>query len=63
MEYLTDEQMKKEKPIKKAYTKKNDALGKFLRQSGQINSVNKQMPGRRFNVYYSPRANRVIVLN
>ncbi len=63
MEYLTDEQMKKEKPLKEAYTKKNNALEKFLRQSGQINSVAKIVPGRRFSVYYSPRANRLIVLN
>ena len=61
MEYLTDDQMKKEKPIKSAYSKKNDALGKFLRQSGQINSVTKQVPGRRFNIYYSPRTNRLVL--
>ena len=63
MEYLTDEQMKKEKPLKSAYSKKNNALEKFLRQSGQLSSVNKVAPGRRFTVYYSPRNNRVIVLN
>ena len=47
MEYLTDEQMKKEKPIKNAYTKKNNALEKFLRQSGQINSVTKSCAGEK----------------
>ena len=62
MDYLTDEQMKKEKPIKSAYTKKNNALEKFLRQSGQINSVTKVAPGRRFSVYYSHRTNRIIVV-
>ena len=63
MEYLTDEQMKLEKPLKNAYTKKNDALSKFLKQSGQINSVNKIMPGRRFSIYFSPRSNRIIIQN
>ena len=63
MEYLTDNQMKREKPLKSAYTKKNNALEKFLRQSGQINSVAKAVPGKRFSIYYSPRANRIIVLN
>lgn len=63
MEYLTDDQMRREKPIKSAYTKKNNALEKFLRQSGQINSVTKAVPGKRFSIYYSHRANRIIVLN
>lgn len=63
MEYLTDEQMKKEKPIKCAYTRKNKALEKFLRQSGQIDTVTKPEAGRRFNVYYSPRRNKIIVMN
>jgi len=63
MDYLSEDQMKREKPIKSAYTKKNNALEKFLRQSGQINSVTKAVPGKRFSIYYSPRANRIIVLN
>jgi hypothetical protein len=63
MEYLSDVQMKKEKPLKSAYTRKNNALEKFLKQSGQLSSVNKVIPGRRFNIYFSPRMNRVIVLN
>jgi len=63
MEYLTDDQMRREKPLKSAYTKKNNALEKFLRQSGQINSVTKAVPGKRFSIYYSHRTNRIIVLN
>ncbi len=63
MEYLTEEQMKYEKPIKNAYTKKNNALEKYLHQSGQNNSGVKIIPGNRINVYYSHRTNKVIVSN
>lgn len=62
MEYLTDEQMKFEKPIKKAYTKDNNAMEKFLHQSGNNSFVTKALPGASKNVYYSPRNNKVVVL-
>jgi hypothetical protein len=62
MEYLSDEQMRHEKPIKDAYTKENNALQKYLHQSGNGNSVPKKESTGRINVYYSPRTNRIIVL-
>lgn len=63
MEYLTDEQMKLEKPIKNAYTKENNALQKFLRQSGNNNFVTKAVQGRSQNVYYSHRTNKIVVVS
>jgi hypothetical protein len=63
MEYLTDEQMKQEKPIKEAYTKKNNALEKYLKQCSQMNSFGKNIPGRRVSVYYAPRRNQIVILN
>ena len=61
MEYLTDKQMRYEKPIKNAYTKRNNAFEKFLHQSGQNNNSVKYGNGRELNVYYSPGTNKVIV--
>lgn len=61
MEYLTDKQMKYEKPLKNAYSKENNAFAKFLHQSGQNSTSVKYGNGRELNVYYSPRTNKVIV--
>jgi hypothetical protein len=63
MEYLTDEQMKSEKPFKEAYTKKNNALEKYLKQCSQMNSFGKNIPGKRVSVYYAPRRNQIVILN
>jgi ASC-1-like (ASCH) protein len=64
MEYLTDEQMKREKPLKNAYTPKNNAMEKFLSQSTQFNmNSRKNKSGRKVSVFYSARTNRTIILN
>ena len=64
IQYLSDEQMKKEKPLKNAFTKKNNALEKFLNQSGQFNMTpRRNNTTRGVNVYYVPRKNQVMVLD
>ncbi len=64
MEYLTDEQMKKEKPLKNVYSKKNNAIVKFLSQGGQSASATRQKAsGAKVSVFYTPSTNKIIVLN
>ncbi len=64
MDYLTDTQMKKEKPIKTAQAKNLDALGKFLSQNPNlIMAGKKQVSGRRVSVFYAPRRNQVVVID
>ncbi|RPI19518.1 MAG: hypothetical protein EHM58_01540 [Ignavibacteriae bacterium] len=63
MQYLTDDQMKNEKPLKEAYSKKNNALEKYLKQCSQMNSFGKNTPGRRVSIFYAPRRNQVVVIN
>jgi hypothetical protein len=64
MQYLTDEQMKREKPLKNARSKKNNALEKFLNQSGQFNMTPRRINNARgMSVYYVPRKNQVIILD
>ena len=63
MEYLTDSQMKREKPIKRAQSRNLDALGKFLSQNPNlIMAGKKQANGRRMSVFYAPRRNQVVVI-
>ena len=63
MEYLTDSQMKREKPFKSAQSKHLDALGKFLSQNPNlIMAGKKQANGRRMSVFYAPRRNQVVVI-
>ncbi|MGA2667319.1 MAG: hypothetical protein ABSF32_00215 [Ignavibacteria bacterium] len=64
MQYLTDEQMKREKPLKNVRSKKNNALEKFLNQSGQFNMTPRRINNvRGMSVYYVPRKNQVIILD
>ncbi len=64
MEYLTDEQMKKEKPLINVASKKNNALIKFLSQGGQSDSATRHKAGGgKVSVYYTPSTKRIIVLN
>jgi hypothetical protein len=64
MEYLTDSQMKREKPIKSAQSRNLDALGKFLSQNPNlIMAGKKQVSGRRMSVFYAPRRNQVVVID
>lgn len=64
MEYLSDEQMKREKPLKNVRSKKNNALEKFLNQSGQFNMTpRRNNSARGVSVYYVPRKNQVVVLD
>jgi hypothetical protein len=64
MEYLSDEQMKKEKPLKNVRSKKNNALEKFLNQSGQFNMTPRRNNNARgVSAYYVPRKNQVVVLD
>jgi len=64
MQYLTDEQMKREKPLKNVRSKKNNALEKFLNQSGQFNMTPRRINNARgMSVYYVPRKNQVIILD
>ncbi len=64
MDYLTDSQMKKEKPIKSAHSKTLDALGKFLSQNPNlIMAGKKQANGRRMSIFYAPRRNQVVVID
>jgi hypothetical protein len=64
MIYLTDQQMKREKPLKNVRSKKNNALEKFLSQSGQFNMTpRRNSSARGMSVYYVPRKNQVVVLD
>lgn len=64
MDYLTDSQMKREKPIKSAQSKSLDALGKFLSQNPNlIMAGKKHVNGRRMSVFYAPRRNQVVVID
>ncbi len=65
MEYLTDEQMKREKPIKEAYTKKNNVIQKYFGELGQYNgqAIKKSASGNAINVTFIPRRNQTIILN
>lgn len=64
IEYLSDEQMRKEKPLRHARSKKNNALEKFLSQSGQFNMTPRRNNSPRgVNIFYVPRKNQVMVLD
>ncbi len=64
MEFLTDEQMSKEKPLKNVRSKKNNALTKFLSQGGQSDSATRHKTGGgKVSVFYTPSTKRIIVLN
>ncbi len=64
MEYLTDTQMKRERPIKNAHAKGLDALGKFLSQNPNLIMAGKKTArGRRMSVFYAPRRNQVVVID
>ena len=64
MQYLSEDQIKREKPLKNARSKKNNALEKFLNQSGQFNMTPRRInTARGMSVYYVPRKNQVVVLD
>jgi hypothetical protein len=65
MDYLTDTQMKKERPLKIKGLNKLNALEKYLSQSSNI-VVNGKKGGpspSRMSVFYAPRKNQVIIMN
>ena len=62
MKYLSDDQMLREKPLKDAYTRKNNVMVKYLEQSDQFNGpVKKSTNAKTINLIFSPRKNQVIV--
>ena len=64
MEYLTDTQMRRERPLKNAQSRNLDALGKFLSQNPNLIMAGKKSPrGRRMSVFYAPRRNQVVVID
>lgn len=63
MDYLTDSQMRRERPLKNVQSKTLDALGKFLNQNPNlIMAGKKNVRGRRLSVFYAPRRNQVVVI-
>lgn len=56
MEYLTDEQMKRERPLKNAYTKKNNVIQKYFSTPGQhTTAIKKPTPGSPLSLSFMPR--------
>ncbi|GEM_PF-2075586 len=56
MEYLTDDQMKRERPIKNAYTKKNNVIQKYFTTPGQhTTAIKKPTPGSPLSLSFMPR--------
>jgi hypothetical protein len=64
MDYLTDTQMRRERPLKNAQSRNLDALGKFLSQNPNlIMAGKKNTSGRRMSIFYAPRRNQVVVID
>jgi len=64
MDYLTDTQMRRERPLKSAQAKNLDALGKFLSQNPNLIMAGKKtVRGKRMSVFYAPRRNQVVVMD
>lgn len=56
MDYLNDDQMKRERPIKTAYTKKNNVIQKYFTTPGQHStSIKKPTPGSPLSLSFMPR--------
>jgi hypothetical protein len=64
MDYLTEKQMKRERPLKIRGLHTLNALVKYLNQSSNIVVNGKKNPSvSRLSVFYAPRKNQVIVMN
>jgi len=64
MDYLTEHQMKKERPLRIKGLHRLNALEKYLNQSSNIVVNGKKNPSvSRVSVFYAPRKNQVIVMN
>ena len=64
MDYLTEEQMKKERPLKIKGINKLNALEKFLNQSSNIVVTGRKNPSaNRVSIFFAPRKNQVIIMN
>jgi hypothetical protein len=64
MDYLSDTQMKRERPLKNVQSKNLDALGKFLSQNPNLIMAGKKtVRGRRMSIFYAPRRNQVVVID
>jgi len=56
MEYLSDDQMRREKPLKNAYTKKNNVIQKYFSTPGQhTTAIKKPTPGSPVSLSFLPR--------
>jgi hypothetical protein len=56
MDYLTDDQMKRERPLKHAYTKKNNVIQKYFTTPGQhTTAIKKPTPGSPLSLSFMPR--------
>jgi hypothetical protein len=64
MDYLTDTQMRRERPLKNAQSRNLDALGKFLNQNPNLIMAGKKtFRGSRMSIFYAPRRNQVVVID
>lgn len=56
MDYLSDEQMRREKPLKTAFTKKNNVIQKYFSTPGQHSTaIKKPTAGSPLSLSFMPR--------